>query len=152
MSNRQLGPEPGDTRARTIESAQLAQIWGAFVHQFQWDNLAGLTFRYPVPKEVAIRELHQVWLRRLAFDARRSIPYFYGLERGGSGLHLHVLTAGTASLRLDQLQQAWRAGLSKIEVYDPAQGGAWYVTKGVLGSCEWYDISRRLPPFSRIAK
>jgi len=146
MPDLRLAGQAADRGANHRWRAQVHYAWGAYLHQLRWDHLATLTFRYLVSKEAAIRELHQQWLRGLAFAARRPIPCFCALERAGGGLHWHVLTAGTAGLCVDEIQHAWRAGISKIEVYDAAQGGAWYVTKGLLARCEWYDVSRRRPP------
>ena len=126
-------------------SGRLPHAWGAYIRQFAWDHVATLTFRFGRPGG-AIRELHDRWLRRLARNAQHSIPAFYGLERGTGGrLHLHVLTAGTAALTLAELRQAWKAGVSEVKRYDPARGAAWYVTKGVLARCEWFDVTRRMP-------
>jgi hypothetical protein len=119
---------------------------GAFLREFAWDHFATLTFGYPPSPEGAIRELLDRWIRPLTRVAQRRIPCFYALERGGAGLlHLHALTAGTASLSVAQLQHAWKAGYSKIVLYDAARRAAEYVTKGVHDRCEWYDLTRRMP-------
>jgi hypothetical protein len=38
-----------------------------------------------------------------------------------------------------------------IESYNASRGAAWYVTKGALRECEWYDVSRRMPPLRATA-
>jgi hypothetical protein len=137
----------------TAPLGSLSAAWGAYLHKFYWDHFATLTFEYPSSADAAIRELHQHWIRRVSRNAQHPIPCAYALERGAGGLlHFHVLTAGTASLTVEQLRQAWRSGISRIEVYDPERGAAWYISKGVLGRCEWYDVTRRRPPLFRNAE
>jgi hypothetical protein len=129
-------------------SDQLPEAWGAFLHQFAWDHVATLTFRHSPSVDAAIREFLN-WIRRLSKRTQGAIPWFSALERGRSGwLHHHVLTAGTASLTVETMRETWWTwgGISKIEVFDPARGAAWYVSKGVPERCAWYDVTRRRPP------
>jgi hypothetical protein len=129
--------------------ANVLRAWGAYLHEFSWDHFATLTFRYPQSVDTAIREILN-WVRHLSKDTQRPIPCFYAIERGASGwLHVHMLTAGTASLTVEKMRKAWRAGISRIEVFDQTRGAAWYVSKGLLGRCEWYDVSRRRAPLRR---
>jgi hypothetical protein len=134
-----------------VPNANSDRIWGAwgpFLHQFDWDHVATLTFRHSPSVDAAIREFLN-WIRRLSKRTQCAIPWFCALERGHSGwLHHHVLMAGTASLTVETMRETWwtSGGISKIEVFDPARGAAWYVSKGVPGGCKWYDVTRRWPP------
>lgn len=75
------------------------------------------------------------------------MPYFYAIESHLSGYpHLHALLAGTASLTVRQLEQRWESGHSRIVVYDPMRGAAFYVSKSLLDVCGEYDVSKRMPP------
>lgn len=128
-------------------AAEIRAAWGVFLQQFIWEHFATLTFRFPPSVDAAVREF-LVWIRRLSKYAQRPIPWFYALERGGSGWrHFHVLMAGTASLTIENMCEVWwtAAGISRIEDYDPALGAAWYVTKDISGHCEDYAVSRRMP-------
>ena len=128
---------------------EVRRAWGAHLKGFPWDHFVTLTFRFPVSVDGAAREFLHGWVRRVARSAQRAIPCFYGVELGAGGYHhVHALTACTVSLTCECLRKAWKAGQSKIEQYDANLGAAWYVTKGVLGKCEWYDVTRRTPPRS----
>ncbi len=134
-----------------VTSDQLPEAWGGFLHQRAWDHVATLTFRHSLLVDAAIHEF-LTWIRRLSKSTQGPIPWFCALERGAAGwLHHHALTAGTASLTVEKMCQMWwtRGGISKIEVFDPARRAAWYVSKGVPGRCEWYDVTRRRAPLRR---
>jgi hypothetical protein len=123
----------------------LLRAWGGFLHEFAWDHCATLTFRYPVQRDIAIKELCDRFLRRLGRNAQRPIACFWAIERGGGQLHIHALIAGTVKLASAGIYSAWQAGYSKVSQYDPSRGAAWYVTKGLFGRCEEYGLTRRMP-------
>jgi hypothetical protein len=93
--------------------------------------------------EDAARRAVDRWLNHLEESAAGAVYSFYAAERaaGSSCCHLHVLTGGTAALTTAQLKAAWKVGFAQVEVFDPEQGGAWYVSKGFLRSeVPWWDV------------
>ena len=86
-------------------------------------------------------------LDRLSSYAERSISFFFAVERNRSGAHhLHALVSGTQSLTAKRIAHAWRLGDSRVTVYDPTKGGAWYVSKTVGDAAAEFDLSPRMPP------
>jgi hypothetical protein len=132
--------------ARTDEEGRkVRREWGVWLNRYAWHHVATLTFRFPPTVAGVSREVAR-WLRLLGRNAQRPVACFHGIERGASGfLHVHALTEGTSTLTIKQLQRDWRSGDTRIAIYNPTLGAAWYVTKGVLNQCEFdsYNITRR---------
>jgi hypothetical protein len=121
------------------------EAWGRFLRGFHWDHFATLTYRAPVAVGRAERDVWMGWIRRLERIAQRRVSYFYVVEPTVSGWpHVHALVAGTADLRIDQLEGTWRAGYRRIVRYDPARGASWYVSKDLLDRALTWDVSKRL--------
>lgn len=135
-------PEPIETEPDSV----LGETWGTYLNSFAWDRIVTLTFGDAVSLDKARREVGK-WIRRLERNSQQSVPAFYAVERGGSGLrHVHALIAGTARLTIRQIEKAWKGGgFTEIERFDPTRRGAWYASKDLRGWCEWYDVTRRMP-------
>jgi len=135
-----------------VSTSHLSRAWGAHLSSFRWDHVVHFTTSKPTTVASLLRRFLNRFVRRAAFLSRQPVPYFYSLEQRCPGHpHLHGLIAGTATLSVRDLERRWEGGFSRITQYDPARGGAFYVSKSVPGTCLDYGLSKRLPP-RRLAK
>ena len=109
--------------------AELAD-WDWFINPFSFrDRIPG--FGPPVPG-IALSRLNE-YLMRLQIAAGQPIGWVIAEEFGrlGGRYHGHALITGVRHLSLDfWRREAYRCfGRTKIELFDPSRGAAFYVTK-----------------------
>lgn len=72
----------------------------------------------------------------------------YALENHGSGLiHIHALVSfeDTCPVTTDQGDDLWSFGLSRVRVFDPSGGGAWYIAKEAKKTRERWGLKLGCP-------
>src|SRR4051794_20658575 len=123
-----------------------AQRMGEWLHGFQWDHFVTLTFRRGASVAGALAAFAR-WHRWITRSAGTPVPHFVVAEgdSAGTGVHLHVLIAGTAALSTTMLAEAWKHGHTRVLIYDSRRGASFYVSKQISAGAEW-DMSHRLPP------
>jgi hypothetical protein len=122
-------------------------IWGRWLDAHAWDHFVTATCRSERSSPELAREFVRGFVRRVAFDARRSIGWYAAIENGRGGrLHLHALLWGTGKVAAERLAEAWKAGICCAVPYNPHRGAAQYVTKGIDDRVVWWDVSRTWPP------
>jgi hypothetical protein len=144
---------------RRPHGGDLRRAWGDDLAGYEWHHFVSLTTRAPVPVPRLLREFEQRWVRKLARAAQRPLAWFLAIEGTAAGWpHLHALIYGTRGLAVRQLERAWPLGNTRVYVYDPARGAAWYVVKhlardpdGVEMSTRWPRPLEELPPARRSA-
>ena len=122
---------------------------GSWLHDRRaWTWWATMTFAKPVGWEKAAAAVRR-WAQLLAKQARDHVWVAWATEQAGDGWHVHLLieVPGTSQLPEWALRSAWRhttlvAGLTRIERFDPAKGGAWYLVK-----TQGWDINVACPRF-----
>jgi hypothetical protein len=142
-----LSPREAEHLRLSLEARSAIGEW--LGKQFAWDHFVTLTFEHRVSEGTARREFDR-WVLSLEQRARRSLGWFYALERGAGGqLHIHALLAGTRNLLSVEVERAWARGRAAASRYDPSKAGTYYVTKGVGFSIVDYDIAspESLKPF-----
>ena len=122
--------------------------WDSFLRSFRWSHFATLTTSELVSVARLRREFVHGFVRGLARPAKRPLAWFYAIEPHADGqrYHVHALLAHTESLRVAQLERAWKLGNTSIVVYDPRRGAAEYVSQYLAANPDHYDISRRPLP------
>lgn len=122
--------------------------FGNWLRRYAWSHWATLTVEKKWSLERLVRELNQRFVRYATRAAQGPVPYVYVIEGGALGdrPHAHVLLSGTERLDATRLQAAWPHGRARVEVYDPEQCAANYLTKEFGGKALDYGQSRRLPP------
>lgn len=119
--------------AQRRKRSELAAAWGEFIgHAADWDWLMTITFRSeraPSTARAAISD----YLRELD-GGSDSIGWALAEEVGAGGRqHFHLLIAGIR----DQDRRFWcseavrRFGWAEVQIFDPQQGGAFYITKDI---------------------
>lgn len=116
-----------------------------FLRQFDWQHFA--TFTAPPPaSERLVRSFHQT-VRRLERVAQGPVRTFWVVEQGGGGVpHVHALLAGTRRLSCQEIAERWDLGHCDVQIYDPAQGAAYYLTKSLADEDTPWDLSSKLSP------
>jgi hypothetical protein len=146
---REEAMEQGADDRGVADAGAIRKAWGHYLQRFLWTHVLTLTYKHEVSPERASRDFVDGFIRRAAFEAAQPVRWFYVLEGGddaGRRLHIHALVSGTAHLPIARLERAWRGGITDIRVYDPARGGAAYLTKTLYTAREdWYDHSGKLP-------
>jgi hypothetical protein len=133
------------TRHRT--RTKLVEAVGAFIKRYQWDHWCTLTSDTDRDSDALGREF-RAFVRAAGSRAGGSIRWLYVLEPHSSGiLHAHAFLFGTSGVPTSIIQKGWRAGFSKIVVYDRDRAASYYTAKAVTldGDLEWH-FSNRLPP------
>jgi len=122
--------------------------FGDWLRRYAWSHWATLTVEKKWSLERLVRELNQRFVRYATRAAQGPVPYVYVIEGGALGdrPHAHVLLSGTERLDATRLQGAWPHGRARVEVYNPEQAAANYLTKEFGGKALDYGQSRRLPP------
>lgn len=131
-----------ENRTASTERARLRTAWAELLEGIPWDHYATLTFRQSSGPNFAWRAFRR-WIRRLERTAELPVIWFVGFEDGNllGRLHLHALVGNTDVLSEETLTEAWTAGFSRIERFQPGLGAAHYVTKYVTKDLLDYDIS-----------
>ena len=109
---------------------------GAWLHAHRvWTWWATLTFAKPVGPYGATAAV-RLWSQLLAKLVMQHIWVAWAIEHAGDGHHVHMLLELPESSQVQEwsLRSTWRrtslvAGLSRIERFNPAKGGAWYLVK-----------------------
>jgi len=129
-------------------SRRVRAEWDYFLRSVRWSHVATLTTRELVSVDHLRREFVHGFVRRVARLAQCPLAWFYVIEPHADGQrhHVHALLAHTESLKIAQLERAWKLGITRIEVYDPRRGAAGYVSKHLTGNAVHYDVSRRPLP------
>jgi hypothetical protein len=132
----------------TDTSHRVRAEWDSWLQLARWSHFVTLTTRELVSVDRLRHEFVHGFVRRLAKAAQRPLGWFYAIEMHGDRErpHVHALLSGTEALHVDQVVRHWRAGHSRITVYDPRRGAAQYVGKTLARNPDCYDISRRRPP------
>jgi hypothetical protein len=108
---------------------------GAFVDGFAlWAWFATLTFRSAVTSRDQAKRYVYLWLDALAKRAGDHLRVVYTIEPHIAGtFHVHSLvelpSSGGEQMSIAEGNDLWAAGFACIRRFDPALGGAWYVTK-----------------------
>ncbi len=141
-----------DTRKR------LAQTWGDWLSEHEWDHWATLTFRprrqRPEPGLGPAREISLVgpspdyahrafarWIVDLSRRAGKQVRWFRGDEIGAyDRLHLHTLLGGTEVLSVETIRLSWLDGYAHVDVYRRDLGAAHYCSKYIGRELVDYDI------------
>lgn len=129
--------------AATKERRQVAEAWGDWVSDVNWDHFTTLTFTNPTSPETAKRHFLR-WTRHLEQRSGQPVNYLCVTERGGGGMvHILALVHGTSGFSNDSLKRLWPMGRVEIRGFDAKQGGSYYVTKSLGGDVADYDITIR---------
>ena len=108
---------------------RLREAWGTHLDGLQWDHFVTLTFRFPPSEDQTTRDLRR-WTRWMEQQAQRKVRYFKIAEFDAGGeRHVHLLVKGTGDLDPSALRNAWRSGISDVQVYDPKKGPGFYLAK-----------------------
>lgn len=123
-------------RLMTYDAAQ--QHWGTYLAGFEWNIYGCGTYREPVsaPRAAALMKRY---MERLSRKLKTPLSFFAALERRYSGcgmspipVHWHFLAASDLSSRMREIAtDLWteKFGDAKVDTYDPAENGAFYVSK-----------------------
>ena len=124
------------SRLMTYSAPQ--QHWGTYLRGFNWNVYGCGTYREPV-SAVRAEVLMKRYMERLSRKLKAPVSYFAALERRYSGCgmppipaHWHFLAACDPAYGMREVAQAlWteKFGDAKVDVYDPSQGGAFYISK-----------------------
>lgn len=118
--------------------------YAEFLRQFEWAHFATFTAA-TASDNLLLYRLPQA-IRNMEKAAKGPVRAFWVRERGACGTpHLHVLLTGTEGLSCKQIDRAWRIGRADVQVYDPARGAVFYLTKSFLEPDARWDLSSRLP-------
>jgi len=151
-------PKPCVPSKRRLVTSVLIRESGAFIHKLRpWSHWATLTFRDHISYDRCKREMWQ----RLHFIAQRLVLghvwFAFALDKQARGVfHFHLLieipelSANQASV--EHLDGLWRRvnGHTRIELFDPTRGAAWYMVGGhnewdVHVACPRRNLCRRPP-------
>lgn len=132
----------------TDTSHRIRAEWDSWLQSARWSHFVTLTTSELVSVDRLRREFVHGFVRRLAKAPQRPLAWFYVIEPHADGqrYHVHALLAHTDSLRVAQLERAWKLGISSIAVHDPQRGAADYVSKYLAANPDHYDVSRRPLP------
>ena len=131
----------------STEDANLRATWGKWIDEILWDHFCTLTFHYGATIDGAKRQFLK-FIRRLDSRAQMAVEWFMVIERGpGGAVHVHALLRATDQLENRTITEQWPNGRTDIRKYDPARGGAYYVTKQIASMAVEYDISKGLTRF-----
>ena len=135
--------DPSQERRKLRE---LWDAWAIFIARFPWHHFVTLTFKNPQTRESAVEPFNQ-WVRQIEQRAGEGIWWARADEVGSLGrVHLHALLGGTDHFDTTYLGRLWRDGKHEITPFDPAQDGAWYLTKDVppgLSEVEFFPRTER---------
>jgi hypothetical protein len=122
--------------------------WDSWLQSVRWSHFVTLTTRELVSVDRIKREFVQGFVRRVAKAAQRPLAWFYAIEPHADGqrYHVHALLGHTETVKVAQLERAWKLGKTHVVVYDPRRGAAGYVSKHLGGNPDHYDVSRRPLP------
>lgn len=113
------------------ETARRREAWVGMISGVPWHHYVTLTFKDPV-RHTTAGWVFKGFIGRLELTgARVWSVYVAEVGWGGFRVHLHALLGGTDLLRTTEIDEAWEAGLSEVEVFDPELPAVWYLTKGV---------------------
>jgi hypothetical protein len=114
-----------------IKRRILRSAYAKLILRYPWHHYVTLTSVVPASAE-GWEHMFGKYVRRL--ERRGSaIWWCYALEEGPAGgrIHLHALLGGTDRSAVGKITDAWRSGWAHVSVYDPAQAGAFYITKDI---------------------
>jgi hypothetical protein len=136
-----------ESRDRHRELVRIRRGYADWLGDHCWDHYADLTSEHPLSDLGLLRVFKGQWIRWLEKSAQNAVRWAVFSQRGefNGRQHLHALLYGTAGLSVDQIDRAWRIGLARVRIFDPAKGAAAYITREIPENGEW-DISARMPP------
>lgn len=112
-------------------------IYGNWIHQWPWDHFATFTFGRVLSPSTC--EHHwKAFIDSLERYTRGRTGWIRATEGRWSGcgkpyipLHYHALLIYKNPPAPGAVEAMWgsKSGDGKVEIYDPARGAAWYVTK-----------------------
>jgi hypothetical protein len=133
-----------------LQLKKLRRAWGEYITQYRWSHWVTLTFDDAITIEKATRYL-LAFTRGLEMTVRRRVEWTYCTEGDGvrRRIHIHVVISGAESLSTTRIAAHWKQGLSKVEVFDPRLGAAYYIAKEMWepNLDNEYNLSKYLPPF-----
>ena len=120
--------------------------WARHLSQWAWSHTADLTTAEPCSKHKLLRRFHNEFIRGLAQTAQASVPFFCVIEHSVQGFpHLHVLLGETEGLTISQVQRRWRAGYSRVRIFNPRNRALFYAVKQ-CDELNWdYELSTKTP-------
>jgi hypothetical protein len=119
---------------------------GAYLSTLDWSYFVTLTVDRPLSPESLVLEFKDRFIRRLAKQAMRAVPWFYAIERDSVSNqfpHLHTLISGCSHLPVDVIRKTWTNGYTSASRYDAQRGASYYVPKQILLNDDNYDFSKR---------
>ncbi len=137
----------------------IQQHYGTFIAGYPWTLYCTGTFRTMVNVDSANRALdrYAIKLSRAMQYKPRQLSFYAALEDRWSGLHhsavrrhWHFLLACPQnSLLASVAEQLWlENGFCKIEPYDPAQGGSYYINKLIAEGAEIRERNMQHLPYT----
>lgn len=122
---------------------------GLYLSTLDWHHFATLTTDRGTVSDWLVREYHNRFIRRVAFDAKQRIRHFFAVEHDsqtGRFAHLHALLHGTSGLTVELIRRRWPHGFTDVAPYDRRRHAAHYVVKEILFDPDSYGWSKPLPP------
>jgi hypothetical protein len=97
---------------------------------YEWTHIGTLTVRHKWTK-FNLEEAFQGWIRRLENDNQMRVNYVYNIEETEFGRpHVHFLLGNISGvLTVRRIRDLWGRGHSEVQLYNPAEGGLFYVLK-----------------------
>ena len=121
----------------SVDQSSLVSAYGDFFGAWPWDHYATLTFARKPSNSTCIRHWHE-FIDSLGRLTHGRVAWVRADERRWSGctspeiaLHYHALLKYQHVPAAEDVAGLWkaRAGDARVEVYNPGEGGAWYISK-----------------------
>lgn len=116
-------------------SAQLCDVFGEWLSNFEWDYFGTFTFELP-RKSSGIDPVARWWHRMAAACPSVEARAFIADEhhRDGERIHVHALLYSDPTAHQDYLWGSWRKhwGRERILKFDPQQGASFYCAKYLI--------------------
>jgi hypothetical protein len=129
---------------------QLAEAWGQFLSEFDWDWFVTLTFRDEI-KSFSAHRYFERFARDIEKQAAQPIFWFRADEEGSrlGRFHIHALFGNVAHLRRLYWMDVWseRAGYARILEFQKMKGGAYYCAKYVTKELSDWEMSSNITAF-----
>lgn len=127
----------------------LAREYGRFLSGFEWNWFLTLTY-----EEISSLQTARAAFRRYASSIERAAGtrvYWFRVDEIGmfGRLHQHALMGNVGALDHAVWERLWRRGHSRIKLYDPQLGAAYYVTKFIESPACEYELSDDATAFQR---